>query len=420
MKKTLLTFALLIVTSALVTGQNRPYDQSGLNMFEPGKQVNKFEKVKLNIGGSFTQSFQTLDHSSESSAASTLNDLVNGFNTAIANLYFDVYLADGVSMNMALYLASRHHNETWVKGGYILFDKLPFMKGKFFEDIMKYAQFKIGHMEINYGDSHFRRSDNGNSIYNPFVENNIMDAFATEIGAEVDVYYKDLTFVGGITNGKIKGEILAGSGFSGLSDGKHHPAFIGKVAYDKNFTEDLRFRVSGSVYHTAGSIANTLYGGDRSGSHYYGVLEIANSTSTAFSGRFNPGFSDKVTSLMGNLFVKFHGLESFTTLEKSSGRSKTETSERDASQFVTDLVYRFGKSENFWLGTKYNNVNATLATGDVKIDRLAFAGGWYMTKNIMAKIEYVNQNYSGAGFIATDLRNNANFKGLVFEAVVGF
>ena len=44
---------------------------------------------------------------------------------------------------------------------------------------------RVGHMEINYGDAHFRRSDNGNAIYNPFVGNYIMDAFTTEIGGEV-------------------------------------------------------------------------------------------------------------------------------------------------------------------------------------------------------------------------------------------
>ncbi len=40
-------------------------------------------------------------------------------------------------------------------------------------------------MEINYGDAHFRRSDGGNTFWNPFLENNIMDAFTTEIGAEL-------------------------------------------------------------------------------------------------------------------------------------------------------------------------------------------------------------------------------------------
>ena len=44
---------------------------------------------------------------------------------------------------------------------------------------------RVGHLEINYGDAHFRRSDNGNAMYNPFVGNYILDAFTTEIGGEV-------------------------------------------------------------------------------------------------------------------------------------------------------------------------------------------------------------------------------------------
>ena len=51
--------------------------------------------------------------------------------TAQANLFTDVQLADGIRMNVTTYLSTRHHNEAWVKGGYIQFDKLPFVKSKF-------------------------------------------------------------------------------------------------------------------------------------------------------------------------------------------------------------------------------------------------------------------------------------------------
>ena len=51
--------------------------------------------------------------------------------------------------------------------------------------LFEIATVRVGHIEINYGDAHFRRSDNGNAIYNPFVGNYIMDAFTTEIGGEV-------------------------------------------------------------------------------------------------------------------------------------------------------------------------------------------------------------------------------------------
>jgi len=105
-----------------------------------------------------------------------------GFNLASANLVLKTALADGVALNMELYLASRHHNETWVKGGFIQFDKLSFLNLDFVDNIMKYTTIKMGQMDVNYGDSHFRRSDGGNTIHNPFVENYIVDAFATEIG----------------------------------------------------------------------------------------------------------------------------------------------------------------------------------------------------------------------------------------------
>lgn len=398
-----------------------------MNVFETPKVDNyDTDGFKLNLGGSFTQSFQSLKHSNTADPklvngvdANKLVSIVPGFNTANANLYLDVQLDEGVNMNMTLYLSSRHHNETWVKGGYIQFDKIPFIKFDLLDNFMKYATIKVGHMEINYGDAHFRRSDNGNSLYNPFVENYIIDGFATEIGAELDLQYKGFLGVAAITNGKIKGDISEVLPVEGATSGVHNPAIIGKLGYDKQLSESIRLRVTGSGYYTAGSLSNTLYGGDRSGSHYFGVMENALSTSAAFSGRFNPGFSDKVGSLMGNLFLKVKGLEWFSTFEASSGRNRTEIVERKASQLATDLIYRFGKNEKFWLGARYNTASSEILNStDVKIDRIAIVGGWFVTKNLLTKVEYVTQDYSD--FAKTDIRNGGNFNGIVVEAVVGF
>ena len=55
---------------------------------------------------------------------------------------------------------------------------------------------------------------------------------------------------------------------------------------------------------------------------------------------------------------------------------------------------------------------------DVTVDRIAVSAGWYVTKNIMAKAEYVTQNYKG--FNASDIRNGGNFEGLAVQAIVGF
>lgn len=44
--------------------------------------------------------------------------------------------------------------------------------------------------------------------------------------------------------------------------------------------------------------------------------------------------------------------------------------------------------------------------------------GWFMTKNIMMKAEYVNQQYMN--FAATDIHANGKFDGFMLEASVGF
>ncbi|MEI7757903.1 MAG: hypothetical protein WCI80_02530, partial [Bacteroidota bacterium] len=121
----------------------RPYDQTGINQFETSKaDTVPFTGLKVRWGAGFTQQFQNLKHenpgaiNNTGAGANRLYPLQNGFMTAQANLFMDVQLADGIKLNVTSYLSARHHNETWVKGGYIQFDKVPF-KGQFWDDLMK-------------------------------------------------------------------------------------------------------------------------------------------------------------------------------------------------------------------------------------------------------------------------------------------
>jgi hypothetical protein len=412
----------------------RPNDQQGLNIFETTKSDSfEFTGVRLRIGGNFTQDFQNLSHKNSATpvlntSGANVNQLVgltSGFNRAMANLRFDALLAPGVRLNLELYLSSRHHEETWVKGGYIQLDELPFLHSYFFDNLMKSVTLKIGDMEVDYGDAHFRRTDGGNTFFNPFVENYIMDEFATEVGGEI--YYHSrggALAMFGVTNGELNPTAVAPIKIDSATGktNKYPPAFIAKIGFDKKFASDLRFRLTGSLYAVKSAASNSLFFGDRTGSHYWLVMEnSSDAVNNAWSGRFNPLFSEQVTTFMINPFIKVMGLEFFGTYEMAQGRTITEKSKRKDTQLAGDLIYRFPMDkENFWVGVRYNTLKAALPgiSNDVKINRVVGSIGWYATKNLLLKGEYVDQNYKD--FPSADIRSGGKFNGWMLEAAVAF
>ena len=401
----------------------RAADMRGLNVFETTKAAGvEYTGFKLDFGAAFTSQVQALEHRNTAvPVINPLNGLNNnqlqdigfGFNTSTANLSLHAQLAPGIRVQLTTYLSSRHHNEAWVKDGYIQIDESPidFVPLK---ALMQYVTLKVGHMEVNYGDAHFRRSDNGNAMYNPFVGNYIMDAFTTEVGAEAYLKTKGIIAMGGVTGGEIRGNVV--------TPGRRGPAFLGKLGVDRQVNEDLRVRLTGSMYRTEKAMSSTLYGGDRAGSRYYWVLENTQATeSTNFtSGLLNPGFRNKVTAFQVNPFVKYRGLELFGVLERAEGRAAAETSDRTWNQVAVDAVYRFLPDERVFVSARYNRAEGELlnVAGDVGADRWQVGGGWFITSAILAKAEYVKQEYFG--YPPTDIRNGGEFDGFMLEGVVGF
>lgn len=454
----------------------RPSDKTGINIFEPSKQEDKaYEGFKIRIGGSFTQDYQNFTHSNKAryvatsasnktnknylynviKAEDTTSATLSGFNLAMANLNLDFQIEDGIRVCLENYMSSRHHSEFWVKGGYIQIDKLPmFNNPQWFTD---YVRVKIGHFQPNFGDQQFRRSDGGNAIFNPFAENHILDAFTTEIGGEVYIFpTKSVMLMAGMSSGFINGSSTKqpdAINSSGVVATKRNPSVFFKAAYDNTFGEDLRFRLSASMYHNGNIQRNTLYAGDRTGSHYFGVMEpatinglpISISTSPSdptkqagpnfTSGRFNPGLSNRIDAITINPFIKFKGLEIFGSYDILSGSvysdvkgelSNTEWIKRDWNQFAIEGVYRFFSNEQAYIAARYNSTTGEPqgmkdAQGnqlEVSMNRTAIAAGWFPTKNLLLKFEYVNQDYKD--FPITDYRYEGKFKGLMIEAVVGF
>lgn len=403
-------------SSPNVISHFRYHDARGLNVFEaPKAEGVEYDGFKLQWGASFTQQFQSLSHENAQSpipATDTLIKIGSGFNNAEANLYMDAQLARGIRVSLTSYLSSRHHQETWVKDGYLLIDGSPW-ENETLDNIMKYVTLRMGHFEINYGDMHFRRSDNGNAMFNPFVGNLPMDAFTTEIGGEVYVRKNEFLGMVAVMGGEVRGLVTKPESRS--------PSMIAKLGYDKTFENGPRVRLTGSMYNTSKSINNTLYTGSRSGSRYYYVIEKLNATDKdqAWSGDVRPGFGREVQAWVINPFISYKGLEIFGNIEQAEGRNLGETKDRKFTQNAGEVLYRFADN-NLYVGGRYATAKGKYPgfANEATVNRTQVGGGWFLTQTLLAKIEYVKQEYKD--FPTADIRHDAQFDGIMFEAVVSF
>ena len=433
---TVLVAGLNFVGAQETTTSMRDYlapEKATRNVFEDPKGPSpEYEGVKVSVGGDFALQFQSLDHSTAAPSLgvktgtaipNTLRVMGSDFNLPTANLDINAYLAKGVKMHLRTYLSTRHHNEAWVKGGYIQVDDLDFIKEGFAADIMKYARVKVGMDEINYGDTHFRRTDNAEAINNPFVGNYIMDSFTTEAFGEAYGFYKNFIGMVGMSNGKLNQTPVKGTNWNS-------PSVYGKIGYDKQINQDLRVRITGSFMQTNGlSSGGNLYSADRAGGRYYYVLLTENDAmgmENYATGRFNPGFK-KVKAFQLNPFIKYQGLEFFGVYEYVTGNKAAGLVERPTrgayTQLGAEVLYRLGSKEQFYLGGRYNSVSGKDddVSAERKIDRFNVGGGWNMTKNILAKVEYVSQKYNDdAVWGATSALRGGKFNGFMFEATIGF
>lgn len=394
---------------------------NGLNVFETSKNNDKeYDGVKVRLGGDFALQFQSLNHSNAAGSPELIG-VGSNVNLPTANLNVDVQLHDGVRMHLRTFLSSRHHNETWVKGGYIQIDKLDFIKEGFASGIMDYLTFRAGVDQPNYGDNQFRRSDNAMAIYNPFVGNFIMDSYTTEPFFELNFQTNNILVVGGITNGLLNPTVTKTEDVP--------PTFYGKLGYDSQISDDLRVRLTGSLYSAQGANnGDHLYAGDRAGSRYYSVLDYVGTDGAVSAnfrtGRFNPGFK-KETAFQINPFVKFKGLEFYGVYETTSGNNGKENRDNGSyTQMGLELLYRFGSWEQLYVGGRYNTVSGhgdfetgTDAPTTVSTNRINVGAGYFMTKNTLVKLEYVTQTYD-ENF--TGALKEGNFSGVVMEAVISF
>lgn len=373
-----------------------------------------FSKVKVHVGGDFAIQYQGLNQHADSA----LVPIGKGINLPTANMNIDAYLAKGIKVHLTVYLASKHHNDTWVKGGYMILDRLP-IKGT--ESFMKYLTLKIGDMGINYGDAHYFRTDNGNIIHNPFIGNLVMDGWTTSPAAELMFRNHGFYLMAATSSGSLKQSMVNFSTYTGYSPQYtlKQLAFYWKAGFDKTFN-DVRLRVTLSGYNCPKNSFGTLYYGERTGTPFYLVMirptNTANDvdiTANPFTGRWGPGFTNKDNSFMFNVFAKYKGLQLFGTLESAKGTEEYGGANFNFSQYELNGQYYFGIKKNLYVGARINGVSNH---ENQHVTRFEGVLGWYLTHNIVFKAAYVNQTYKNFA----QYGNKAGFNGLMVKAGISF
>ncbi len=419
-KKTILSaLAAALVAAAPLGAQQQP-EQPKFNSFAQFEQpkLNPFawNGLKVHFHASFAQTFQDL-HDYNTAVPNVQNgvdqtllgNIGAGFDLAMANAHVVADVAPGTRVVVNAYLASRHHNDTWIKDGYLLVDASP-INNDILQMLMSVVTLKVGHFEPNFGDAHFRRSDNADVMANPFIENLILDAHTMEIGGEADLRLGSLLGVVGVTTGENKGDVTnpQNRGYS----------VLGKVGFDHRFNDDLRVRLTGSTYQNGKDAGSTLFTGDRAGSAFWGVMDTKAGTEFR-NGRMNPNFTRVVRAYELDPFVQYRDLDLYGVIEQAHGRTASETQNRTVTQYDIDGVYHLAGGRAYVAG-RYNRVRGEFLTlgSNQTVKRAAIAAGWYMNPHVLLKGEYVKQTYEG--FPVDNILNGGKFDGLVIQGAVSF
>jgi hypothetical protein len=102
-----------------------------------------------------------------------------------------------------------------------------------------------------------------------------------------------------------------------------------------------------------------------------------------------------------------------------TGAAAAELQRRTLRQLAGEGLYRFADNKLYVSG-RLNSVHGQLAgiKNDISVKRTQLGGGWFVTPNVLTKIEFVRQNYEA--FPTTDIRSGGKFEGFVVEGVVAF
>lgn len=393
--KKLSKIVLSLVACATLANAGSFYDTKA--QFEPKKDRSEFDKVEVKFNVDLTFNYQGLSETNQK--------LQNGLSLPTANLDINAKLMKGFNVKLETMLSSHNHHETFVKGGYASIDNLDFIAPGFLGNFMDQATIKVGVNDINFGDDQYRRSDNADVFNNVFVSNMAVQSYMQ--AGFVEVLYRlpslNSFVVAGITNGQVNPDDTKDNG-----SGSDAYSLYTKLGFDKQINDNLRIRLTESIFYVDGTLKSGLYGGDKAG----GVA--TNTSGGNYGTRWTNPLEDydKLTVSKTNLFIKAGKIEVFALFEVADGEGYTSHAygttratggtligDIKMKHYAIDLTQRFGKNDKYYLAGRYENAKTKMANDSVddKLTQIQLAAGMYFSNTAMAKIEYFKQNRDNFG-----------------------
>ncbi len=404
------------------TGENyfSPFrDQNPAHIRPPmHMQVGQVGDLRLYMGLQTVGRYQAITQ--QSAYYNTINQYAGldpGFQTPFANLDFLASIPGKLDVFFDTYVASRPHpNTMYGHQGYILLKQLPppFAGGPL-GALFNYINVKACAFDIDFGDQNYHRSNNAYVERNPLIGNYLVDPNTEEIGAEVY---------------SVKGPVywLVGAGSGTTTEHFDYgslPDVHGKLwGYP---LKDVRLSFSAYYDNLAGASRGTevshLYSAERSGGVYAAV----------FGGGDNPG---QITPLDG-LDMQAYQMDitwnhwpwemySFVGWTGDSAyRERWLYGSAEAVYHINAALYLAGRFSYAVAGAVHPTGAASGVDSSGWVDRFQVGGGYWLTKDLLAKLEYVYQQYNNfdpnTGVVdGVEAYHNPRFSGVVMEVSFGF
>ncbi len=347
-----------------------------------------------------------------------------GFQTPFGDLSFLARFDDVMEVYYDLYLASRpHQSTTYGHEGFILLHRMPgsLAENTLIQRFFDIADVKVGAFDIDFGDSRYRRSNNARVQYNPLVGNFLVDPESDEIGVEVYSKPTRLNWLVGLTGGTTTGKVDRHNGY-----GVHGKLWSEVIPELRAALSAYRADHSASGTGTAASGDKSfLFSNSRSGGPYDGVIAGGDAP-----GQILPSNGKDVTALQADLTWNHWPYEAYgnigwtqdTDTNGSAPGSPTESWYYGAAEGVYHLT------PNVYAAARYSGAFAVKLndrSSDGVVHRIQVGGGYWLTRTMLLKAEYVYQWYdefspAGGQVGGIDVWREPSFNGVIAEASFSF